>query len=87
MIDATAINALMAQVKELADSAETPHEVYQLLMYSNDIIGQRAHELVMSTSTGTRNYDWAIQVSKDSREASENAERMMNWIEDESSNV
>lgn len=83
MITAEAINALMAQVKALTEQADSPEELYQVLMYTGEVVGQRAHEVLMSHTQGTRTYEWAAQVSNDARKITDMSERMIDWIDSE----
>lgn len=85
MASAEIVNALMAQVKAHADSVETAAELYEILMYVGEITAQRAHEIQMGQSKETRAFEWSTQVKKDATSASDNAERMIQWIEDEQS--
>jgi hypothetical protein len=85
MASAEIVNALMAQVKAHADSVETAGELYEILMYVGEITAQRAHEIQMGHSKDTRAFEWLTQVKNDATSASDNAERMIYWIEDENS--
>jgi hypothetical protein len=83
MMDINALEDLMTRFKMLADQADTPAELYLMIMQATAVTEQRAHELKTEHPNG-RDFGWAVQVHKDSREASHNAERMFHWITNES---
>lgn len=82
MITTDQINDLAAQLTELVNKADDAGELFGLMMHFNDVVAQRASDIMAVESKNTERFEFAVQAHKDAHSASDNAERMQNWYLD-----
>lgn len=80
MINTDALNNALAALKAVVDTAESPAELFETLMHTNDIVAQRAYELKNAVAFDSREWEWLVQVNNDARKYSDEAHRMTEWI-------